>query len=68
MTTDGDREVLGFWIEPTEGARFWLQVLTELKNRGVQDVLFVCCEGLTGLPKPSRTRFPRPSCKRASCT
>jgi len=59
MTTDGDREVLGFWIEQTEGARFWLQVLTELKNRGVQDVLFVCCDGLTGLPKAIEAAFPK---------
>lgn len=39
---DGEREVLGIWIEQTEGAKFWLQILTELKQRGVQDVL-VCC-------------------------
>jgi putative transposase len=59
MTTDGDREVLGFWIEQSEGARFWLHVLTDLKNRGVQDVLFVCCDGLTGLPKAIEAAFPK---------
>jgi putative transposase len=59
MTTEGDREVLGFWIEHAEGARFWLQVLTELKNRGVQDILFVCCDGLTGLPKAIEAAFPK---------
>jgi putative transposase len=59
MALDGSREVLGFWIEPTEGARFWLSVLTELKNRGVEDIFFVCCDGLTGLPKAIETAFPK---------
>lgn len=59
MSTDGDREVLGFWIQQPEGARFWLQVLTEIKNRGVQDVLFVCCDGLTGLPQAIEAAFPK---------
>jgi hypothetical protein len=39
------------WIEQHEGARFWLGVLTELRNRGIRDVLIVCCDGLTGLPE-----------------
>ena len=47
---EGRKRVLGLWIEQTEGARFWLGVLTELRNRGVRDVLIVCCDGLTGLP------------------
>jgi putative transposase len=47
---EGRKHVLGLWIEATEGARFWLGVLTELRNRGVRDVLIVCCDGLTGLP------------------
>jgi putative transposase len=59
MTLDGDREVLGFGIEATEGARFWLHVLTELKNRGVQDVFFACCDGLTGLPQAIEAAFPK---------
>lgn len=59
MNVDGSREVLGFWMEQTEGARFWLQVLTELKNRGVTDILFVCCDGLTGLPKAIEAAFPK---------
>jgi putative transposase len=59
MGLDGTREVLGFWIEPTEGARFWLSVLTELKNRGVEDIFFVCCDGLTGLPQAIEAAFPR---------
>jgi putative transposase len=46
---DGRKTVLGMWIEQTEGARFWLGVLTELRNRGIRDVLIVCCDGLAGL-------------------
>lgn len=56
---DGTREVLGFWISATEGARFWLNILTELKHRGVEDVWFVCCDGLTGLPQAIEAAFPR---------
>ena len=48
---EGRKRVLGMWIEHTEGARFWLGVLTELRNRGVRDVLIVCCDGLSGLPE-----------------
>jgi putative transposase len=59
MGMDGTREVLGFWIESTESARFWLTVLTDLKNRGVQDILFVCCDGLTGLPQAIEAAFPK---------
>jgi|SRR5579884_54678 len=58
-TVDGCREVLGLWMNGTEGARFWLNALTELKNRGVQDILFVCCDGLTGLPHAIEAAFPR---------
>jgi len=59
MGVDGTREVLGFWIEATESARFWLSILTDLKNRGVEDILFVCCDGLTGLPQAIETAFPK---------
>ena len=59
MTLDGSREVLGLWIEASEGARFWLNVLTELKNRGVEDIFFVCCDGLTGLPQAIEAAFPK---------
>jgi putative transposase len=58
-TLDGRRDVLGLWFEGTEGARFWLSALTELKNRGVQDILFVCCDGLTGLPQAIEAAFPK---------
>lgn len=56
---DGSREVLGLWLDATEGARFWLRVLTDLKNRGVQDVFFVCCDGLSGFPQAIETAFPK---------
>lgn len=50
VDTDGYKQVLGIWIEPREGSRFWLNVLTTLRNRGLKDALVVCCDGLTGLP------------------
>lgn len=56
---DGTRDVLGLWMDATEGARFWLNALSELKTRGVEDILFVCCDGLTGLPQAIETAFPR---------
>src|SRR6266540_3391895 len=58
VTLDGERDCLGLWIEKTEGARFWTSVLTELKNRGVKDVLFVCTDGLTGFPEAIDAVFP----------
>src|SRR5881296_1945934 len=51
VTLEGERDCLGLWIEKTEGARFWTSVLTELRNRGVKDVLFVCTDGLSGFPE-----------------
>jgi len=56
---DGSKQVLGMWIEQTEGARFWAGVLTELRNRGVKDVLIVCCDGLTGLPDAIGVAWPK---------
>jgi putative transposase len=58
-TLDGDRDVLGLWVQGSEGSRFWLNVLTDLKNRGVQDVFFVCCDGLTGLGQAIEAAFPK---------
>src|SRR5690606_29218205 len=58
VQTDGTRDVLGFWAASTEGAKFWLHVLSELKNRGVSDVRFMCADGLTGLPEAIRAAFP----------
>jgi len=50
VDVDGRKEVLGIWVETVEGAKFWLRVMNELKARGVEDVLVVVCDGLTGLP------------------
>lgn len=58
MSLSGQREVLGLWFQQSEGAKFWLSVLTELKNRGLSDIYFVCCDGLTGLPDAIATAFP----------
>jgi putative transposase len=56
---DGDKEVLGLWAGQAEGAKFWLQVVTELKNRGVQDIFIACVDGLKGLPQAIETVFPK---------
>jgi putative transposase len=58
VTLDGTRDCLGLWIEKSEGARFWTSVLTELRNRGVKDVLFVCTDGLSGFPDAIDAVFP----------
>ena len=58
VALDGERDCLGLWIEKTEGARFWTSVLTELCNRGLKDVLFVCTDGLTGFPEAIDAVFP----------
>jgi len=59
VTLDGERDCLGLWIEKTEGARFWTSVMTELRNRGVKDVLFVCTDGLSGFPEAIDAVFPQ---------
>jgi putative transposase len=60
INLDGQRDVLGLWIGPTggEGAKFWMTVLTELRNRGIQDAFVVCCDGLKGLPESIRATWP----------
>lgn len=55
----GLKEVLGLWIAQTEGAKFWLQVVTELKNRGVSDIFIACVDGLKGFPEAIETVFPK---------
>ena len=59
VTLDGLKEVLGLWIAQTEGAKFWLQVVTELKNRGVTDIFIACVDGLKGFPEAIESVFPR---------
>jgi putative transposase len=56
---DGTREVLGIWIEQTEGAKFWLKVFNELRSRGVQDILIAVVDGLKGLAEAIETAFPK---------
>ena len=58
INMDGRKEVLGLWISENEGARFWANVLNELRNRGVRDILIACMDGLTGFPDAVRTVFP----------
>jgi transposase-like protein len=61
VNLDGERDVLGLWLGPTggEGAKQWMTMLTELRNRGVADVLIVCCDGLKGLPDAIRVTWPQ---------
>ena len=60
VNMDGERDVLGLWLGPTggEGAKQWMTMLTELRNRGLGDVLIVCCDGLKGLPDAIRATWP----------
>src|SRR3954452_19872090 len=56
---DGIKHVLGIWVQTTEGAKFWAAVCAELANRGVRDVLIVCCDGLTGFPEAIEATWPQ---------
>lgn len=59
INMDGNKEILGLWLAGSEGAKFWLSVLNELKNRGVKDILIACCDGLTGFPEAINAVFPQ---------
>lgn len=59
ITMAGEKEVLGLWLAQNEGAKFWLQVVTELRNRGVQDILIACVDGLKGFPDAIEAVFPK---------
>ena len=59
INTDGEKELLGLWMAQTEGAKFWLSVMNELKNRGVQDIFIACCDGLKGFPEAIEAVFPK---------
>lgn len=58
INMQGNKELLGMWIQRTEGAKFWHQVLTELRNRGLNDMLIVCTDGLTGFPEAIEAVYP----------
>ena len=59
VNVQGRKELLGLWLSETEGAKFWLWCLTDLKERGVEDIFIVCVDGLTGFPEAIRAAFPR---------
>ncbi len=58
VNMEGHKELLGLWLSENEGAKFWLNVLTELQNRGVKDILIACIDGLKGFPDAIDTAFP----------
>jgi putative transposase len=58
VDVDGRKHALGCWIAEAEGAKFWHSVLTQLRNRGLRDILIACCDGLTGLPEAITSVFP----------
>jgi transposase-like protein len=59
VNLEGNKELLGLWIAQSEGARFWLSVLTELKNRGLQDIFIACVDGLSGFPDAIEAVYPQ---------
>jgi putative transposase len=59
VNMQGNKDILGLWLANNEGAKFWLSVLNELKNRGVSDILIACCDGLTGFPDVINAVFPK---------
>ena len=69
VDTEGVKHVLGIWVQAAEGAKFGASVCAQLANRGLKDVLIVCCDGLTGFPEAIETglaRFPGPNLRGAS--
>jgi transposase-like protein len=61
VNLDGKKELLGLWLSETEGAKFWLSCLTDLKNRGLNDIFVVCVDGLSGFPDAIRAAYPKAS-------
>jgi transposase-like protein len=59
VNLQGKKELLGLWLSETEGAKFWLSCLTDLKNRGLEDIFITCVDGLTGFPEAIRTAYPK---------
>jgi putative transposase len=58
LNLQGRKELLGLWLSETEGAKFWLSCLTDLKNRGLQDIFIACIDGLSGFPEAIRAAYP----------
>ena len=67
VRADGRKEILGLWIEQTEGAKFWLRVMNELKNRGISDILIAVVDGLKGFPEAINAVFPLTVIRLVSC-
>ena len=67
LNADGEKDVLGLWIEQSEGAKFWLKVVNELKARGVNDILVAVVDGLKGFPEAITSVFPQTTVQTASC-
>jgi putative transposase len=59
VNLEGHKEVLGLWTSPNEGAKFWLQVMTEMRNRGVEDIFIACVDGLKGFPEAIEAVYPK---------
>lgn len=59
INREGRKELLGMWLAENEGAKFWLSVLSELKNRGLQDILIACVDGLKGFPDAIAAECPQ---------
>ncbi|MEC4677373.1 MAG: IS256 family transposase, partial [Nitrospirota bacterium] len=59
INSEGQKTLLGLWLSENEGAKFWLSVLTELKNRGLKDIFIACIDGLTGFPDAIQTVYPK---------
>ena len=59
IAADGTKDVLGMWVETNEGAKFWLAILSQLRQRGVNDIFVLCADGLTGLPQAVEASFPQ---------
>jgi putative transposase len=64
VNMEGEKEILGIWLNKTEGSKFWLSVITELKNRGVEDIFIACIDGLTGFSDAISTIFPKTEIQR----
>lgn len=58
LNLEGKKEILGLYLSESEGANFWLSVLTDLQNRGVNDILIACVDGLTGFPEAINSIYP----------
>ena len=68
ITPDGRKHVLGLWIDPNEGAKLWLRIVNELRNRGVRDILIAVVDGLKGFPEAIHAAFPQTLVQPASFT